>query len=412
MKKIALFLVIILSSISIIFAKSGPIKVGHLSYHTGPFAEVGPWFDGITDFTLGIINEDPPLGRPLIAIHQDIGTIGEAAAARKLIQKEGVEILLNPAHEYASYRDWMKQYLKANNSPLMPSVHGGGIQKDIGGVPEEPIFRGAPMDSGQATAAVLKAKQEGAKRVVLVATEIEGSQLQLEAAIHASKMIGLNIVDEISVGSEQPSYRAEVNRISKSNPDTMLIFSQAQDGGTIVKQSAEAGLSLNIIGTTEWMSDAFPNTATKEALEQHKEVWVSGFSYVDGPAFAFYKPRLQASKYAKIVNELANSYNIQYYDVLVVTALAIEKAGSTVASEWAAEVRKVAMGPGKKVYTYQEGIDAIRAGQQIDYSGLTGEFDYSATGTVSGLYGIFEWQNGKLTKISTVDGKAVLDNDL
>ena len=202
MKKIALFLVIILSSISIIFAKSGPIKVGHLSYHTGPFAEVGPWFDGITDFTLGIINEDPPLGRPLIAIHQDIGTIGEAAAARKLIQKEGVEILLNPAHEYASYRDWMKQYLKANNSPLMPSVHGGGIQKDIGGVPEEPIFRGAPMDSGQATAAVLKAKQEGAKRVVLVATEIEGSQLQLEAAIHASKMIGLNIVDEISVGSK------------------------------------------------------------------------------------------------------------------------------------------------------------------------------------------------------------------
>ena len=412
MKKIALFIVIILSSISIIFAKSGPIKVGHLSYHTGPFAEVGPWFDGITDFTLGIINEDPPLGRPLIAIHQDIGTIGEAAAARKLIQKEGVEILLNPAHEYASYRDGMTQYLKANNSPLMPSVHGGGIQKDIGGVPEEPIFRGAPMDSGQATAAVLKAKQEGAKRVVLVATEIEGSQLQLEAAIHASKMIGLNIVDEISVGSEQPSYRAEVNRISKSNPDTMLIFSQAQDGGTIVKQLAEAGLSLKIIGTTEWMSDAFPNTATKEALKQHKEVWVSGFSYVDGPAFDFYKPRLESSKYAKIVNELANSYNIQYYDVLVVTALAIEKAGSTVASEWAKQVRKVAMGHGKKVYTYKEGIDAIRSGQQIDYSGLTGEFDYSATGTVSGLYGIFEWQNGKLVKISSVDGKAVLDNDL
>ena len=192
----------------------------------------------------------------------------------------------------------------------------------------------------------------------------------------------------------------------------MLIFSQAQDGGTIVKQLAEAGLSLKIIGTTEWMSDAFPNTATKEALKQHKEVWVSGFSYVDGPAFDFYKPRLESSKYAKIVNELANSYNIQYYDVLVVTALAIEKAGSTVASEWAKQVRKVAMGPGKKVYTYKEGIDAIRSGQQIDYSGLTGEFDYSATGTVSGLYGIFEWQNGKLVKISSVDGKAVLDNDL
>ena len=263
----------------------------------------------------------------------------------------------------------------------MPSVHGGGIQKDIGGVPEEPIFRGAPMDSGQATAAVLKAKQEGAKRVVLVATEIEGSQLQLEAAIHASKMIGLNIVDEISVGSEQPSYRAEVNRISKSNPDTMLIFSQAQDGGTIVKQSAEAGLSILKAGGNA--IDAAVAIGFCNVVQEPYMASIGGMGY-----------------------------NIQYYDVLVVTALAIEKAGSTVASEWAKQVRKVAMGPGKKVYTYKEGIDAIRSGQQIDYSGLTGEFDYSATGTVSGLYGIFEWQNGKLVKISSVDGKAVLDNDL
>lgn len=415
--KIAAVLIFILCSVSMVFAgatkekAAGPIKVGHLTYHTGPFADVGPWFDGITEFTLSVINEDPPLGRKLVGVHQDIGTIGEAQAARKLLEQEGCEVLLNPAHEYLSYRDWLLGYLKEKDSPLMPSVHGGGIRRDIGGIPTEPIFRGAPMDSGQSVAAVIKAKQEGAQRVVLMATEIEGSQLQMEAAIKAAKEIGLNVVDEVNVVPEQTSYRTEISRIANANPDALLFFSQAQDGGTVVKQTAEAGLSLLIIGTTEWLGEAFPETATESAMNSHKHVWISGFSYVDGPTFADYKPRLKASKWADVVGQPENSYNIEYFDVLVVTALAIEAAGSTKASEWAPKVREVAMGPGKKVHTYKEGLAAIRAGEDIDYSGLTGEFDYGPTGTVSGLYGIFEWRGGGLVQVATVDGKAVLDLD-
>lgn len=415
MFKILIVVALIMCSAAIVFAGGkpegkGPIKVGHLTYHSGPFADVGPWFDGITDLTLEVINEDPPLGREMVAVNQDIGTIGEAQAARKLIEKEGVEVLLNPAHEYLSYRDWMLSYLKDNDSPLMPSVHGGGIQGDIGGIPTEPIFRGAPMDSGQAVAAVLQAKAEGAKRVVLLATEIEGSQMQMEAAKRAAAAIGLNVVDALDVQPEQTDYRSEVVRIANSNPDALIAFSQAQDGGTIVKQAAEAGMSLLIIGTTEWLGEAFPESATNAALKQHKNVWISGFSHADGPAYDFYASKWTNSKFADLA-PVDNSYNIQYWDVLIVTALAIEAAGSTKASEWAAKVREVAMGPGKKVYTYKEGLAAIRAGEAIDYSGATGEFDYNATGMVSGQYGIFEWQDGELVKIADVNGEDVLKND-
>jgi hypothetical protein len=294
--KIVVVIVFILCCVSIVFAggrekPAGPIKVGHLTYHTGPFAPVGPPFDGITEFTLSVINEDPPLGREFVGVHQDIGTIGEAQAARKLLEQEGCEILLNPAHEYYSYRDWLLGYMKENDSPLMPTVHGGSIRREIGGIPTEPLFRGAPMDSGQSVAAVIKANEMGAKRVVLMATEIEGSQLQMEAAIKAAKEIGLNVVDEINVVPEAPSYRTEVSRIAGSNPDALLFFSQSQDGGTVVKQTAEAGLSLLIIGTTEWLGDEFPEIATESAMAAHEHVWISGFSYVDGPAFADYEPR-------------------------------------------------------------------------------------------------------------------------
>jgi len=419
MKRKLVILVIVMfifSSASLVFAggqgeAGGPIKVGHLSYHSGPFADVGPWFDGITEVALKEINQDPPLGRKFVAVHQDIGTIGEAQAARKLIEKEGVEILLNPAHEYLSYRDWMLQYLKDNDSPLMPSVHGGGIQGDIGGIPTEPIFRGAPMDSGQAVAAVLKAKEMGSKRVVLIATEIEGSQMQLEAAKSAASRVGLNIVDSMSVQPELASYRSEISRVANADPDALLIFSQSQDGGTMVKQAAEAGMSLLIIGTTEWLGEAFPESATADALDHHKHVWISGFSYAPGPAYDRYAPQWNNSEF-KDLAPVENSYNIEYWDVLIVTALAIEAAGSTNASEWAVKVREVAMAPGKKVYTYMDGIKAIRAGQDIDYSGCTGDFDYNATGMVSGLFGIFEWQGSDLVQVSDVNGEEVLKYDI
>ncbi|MGM0432995.1 MAG: ABC transporter substrate-binding protein, partial [Spirochaetota bacterium] len=127
-----------------------PIKVGHLTYHTGPWADVGPWFDGMTEFAIDVVNENPPLGRKLTVSHQDIGP-GEAQAAKKLIEREQVDILLNPGHGYLSYRDWILDYIEANDAPLMPSVVGGGIEGWIGGTAEEPIFRASPMDTTQAT---------------------------------------------------------------------------------------------------------------------------------------------------------------------------------------------------------------------------------------------------------------------
>ncbi|MGI9647448.1 MAG: hypothetical protein ACR2OI_02910, partial [Acidimicrobiia bacterium] len=73
-----------------------PILVGHMTFHSGAFAEVGPWFDGAMQFVIDEINASPPLGRPLEQLSQDIGQIGEPQAARKLVEGDGVEILMGP----------------------------------------------------------------------------------------------------------------------------------------------------------------------------------------------------------------------------------------------------------------------------------------------------------------------------
>jgi ABC-type branched-subunit amino acid transport system substrate-binding protein len=386
-----------------------PIVVGHLTAHTGPFADVGPLLDGATAFAIEHINEAPPLDRPLEQIDQDLGTIGEAQATRLLVEREEADILWGLAHEYLSYRDWIVSYIGNNGRPIMPSVHGGAVPAEYGGTGEEPLFRGAPMDSGQAIAAVLHAQQRGAERLAILATEIEGSQIQKDAAVRVAEELGLEVVSVLDVQPEQASYRSAVSSIRGANPDALLMFTQAEDGGTLVKQAAEAGLSLSVVGTQEWMGNAFFDVATASALQQHEEVAIAAYTNADTPAWDFFKEEWENSEYADLASP-ENSYAMQFYDLLNVTALATEKAGTLDAKEWAVAMREVAMEPGTKVYTYAEGIEALRAGEEIDYSGVTGEYNFTDTGVVSGLFGIFQWTpQGELERIEVIDDTEVLE---
>ena len=388
-----------------------PILMGHLTYHTGPFNAAGDLFDGITNFVVDVINEDPPLGRPIEVLHRDIGTLGEAQVARRLLDSDGVEILLNPAHNYLSYRDFALDYVADNARPLMPSVHGGAIDAQYGGVASEPLFRGSPMDSAQGTAAVVYAHDQGAGSVVIVASEIAGSQLQKDGAVRAAEGLGMEVLADIDVQAQAPDFRSVISRIASLNPDAVVFFSPGEDGGTFVKNAAEAGNSWTIIGSSDWLLEEFPATATMSAIERHKAVLAAGFTHSDTPAWTQMETLWNASQYAD-VGEPSNSYALQYYDLIVLTALAIEAAGSTDPEAWSAKMYELSDGDGTKVYSYAEGIAALRAGQSINYEGVTGGMEYNETGVVSGIFGVFEWTDlNTLKQVGTVDGPTVLELD-
>lgn len=390
-------------------AAEGEIVVGHLTYHTGEFGAFGPYFDGVAEMVLSKINEDPPLGMPLRAIHQDIGTVGEARAARKLVDSDGVQILLNPAHSYLSYREFMLETVAENGLPLMPSVHGGAIEGAIGGVADEPIFRGSPLDTANGTAALLHVRDAGKQNVVIIATEVAGSQLQKEAAIRTAEAIGFEVLGDFDIEAGASNYRSVVARINRLNPEAVVMFSSPQAGGSLVKNAAEAGASWYIVGSGEWQETEFYDTATKSAIDQHEAVVYAANSHSDNPSFEPYMEFAAASQWIEDIGDPASSYAIQYYDLLVASALAIEKAGELNTASWTQAMYDVTGGDGEKVYSYEDGLAAIRAGRDINYDGVTGTMEYTATGIVSGLFGIFEWQeDGAPAQIGSVDGDAVL----
>jgi ABC-type branched-subunit amino acid transport system substrate-binding protein len=219
----------------------------------------------------------------------------------------------------------------------------------------------------------------------------------------------MDVLDDFDIQASDSNYRSVVSRISRLDPEAVIIFSSTNAGGSIVKNAAEAGESWFIVGPTDWQETEFVDTATESAIAQHQEVAMAAFAHSENPAWEAYEPFANSSRWIEDIGDVANSYAIKYYDVMIATALAIEKAGEIDAESWTQAMYEVTGGDGEIVHTYEDGLAAIRAGREINYDGVTGTMEYTPTGIVSGLFGIFEWQNGELVQIDSVDGDAVLE---
>ena len=359
-----------------------PVIVCELAYFTGEFAAYGPSLTADVEFPISqVINNDPPLGREWQLISEDIGTPGEAQAARICLEQHGAEIVVSQAHGYRQYRDYMLEYLAENDSPLGPTVHGGSIPGNLGGVGSEPLFRAQGLDEALGMTGSLAAEAAGATSVVVFATQVEGFQLAAEAAVKTAEALGITVLDRMDVPAEQPSYAAEAQRIADLAPDAVIVQAGSVESATLIKQSAEAGLSLDWIGETGWIQPEFIGTLGTEPIATQKSIGYAAFAYNDTtPAWEFYQPLWDDTPgYGDEFGPATDQYHFSTYDLMTLTALAVEQAGSYQASKWAPAMFEVGEN-GTVCYTYPECVELIRAGEDIDYEGVTGNGTYTAGG--------------------------------
>lgn len=360
-----------------------PVVVCELAYYTGEFAAFGEFLTAGVQFPLeNVINADPPLGRSWQLISEDLGTVGEGQAARTCLEQHGAEILVSPAHGYRNYRDFVQDWLAENDGPLMPTVHGGTIPGNLGGNPDEPIFRAQGLDEALGMTGSLYAETVGAENAVIFATQVEGFQLAAGAAELAADAIGLEVLERIDAPAEQPSYRAEAERIADLNPDVVIVQATAIESATLIKEAAEAGASLAWIGESGWAIPEFMEALGADTVATQQSVGYAGFAFDDStPAWDFYAPLWEDTPgYGDTHGEAGTNYHYSAYDLLVQTALAVEYGGSYNASDWAPAMFAVGDPPGTQCYTYTECLSLVRAGEDIDYQGVTGSGTYTEGG--------------------------------
>jgi hypothetical protein len=358
-----------------------PVVVCELAYYTGEFAPYGPSLTNDVAWPIeNIINADPPLGRTWQFVAEDLGTAGEAQAARTCLEKHGAEIVVSIAHGYRTYRDFMMEWWQENDSPLGPSVHGGAIPGNLGGKGAEPIFRAQGLDEALGTSGSLYADSIGAENVVIFATQVEGFQLAADAAQKGAEALGIEVLARIDVPAEQPSYRAEAQRIADLAPDAVIVQAGSTESATLIKQAAEAGLSLNWIGETGWVLKEFIDTLGTEPIASQQGIGFAAFSpNTTTPAWDFYSQLWNETADVEAFGGPEDQYHFSTYDLMVQTALAVEAAGSYNASDWAPAMFEVGDG-GEVCYTYADCLALIRDGQDVDYEGITGPGTYTSGG--------------------------------
>jgi branched-chain amino acid transport system substrate-binding protein len=363
-------------------AAGEPIQVCELAYYTGEFAPFGPQLTLDVVFPIEeVINLDPPLGRPWELYHEDLGTVGESMAARTCLEVHGADIVVNIAHGYRPYRDWMIEWWQEHDSPLAPTVHGGAIPGNLGGRAAEPLFRAMGLDEGLGVSAVIYAEMIGAERIVIFATHVEGFQLAADATEQAARELGIEVLARIDVPAELPSYRAEAERIVGLQPDAVLIQAGSIESGTIIRQVAEAGGSLYWIGEAGWALAEFIETLGVETIATQREIGFTTFApNKESPAWEFFQPLRDGMPQYNVSYGADSAYAYSTYDLLILTALAVEWGGSYLASDWAPAMFEVSDPPGEVCHTYAECLALIREGQDIDYEGITGPGTFTSGG--------------------------------
>ncbi len=362
-------------------AAGEPVVVCELAYYTGSFADYGQSLTNDVRFPIEeVINLDPPLGRTWQLRSEDIGDDKEGQAAKTCLEQYGAEILVSIAHQYRTYRDYMMEYWQENDSPLVPSVHGGAIPGNLGGKAAEPIFRAQGLDQALGTYGSLYADSIGAKNVVIFATQVEGFQLAANAAEEAAKILGLNVMSRLNVEASRPSYQAEAQKIANLKPDAVIVQAGSTESATLIKQAAAAGLKLTWIGETGWSEEQFIKTLGTDTIATQTAIGFPSFApNKTTPAWAFFQP-LWDAQLPDVAYDATGQYAFSTYDLIVQTALAVEMAGSYKASDWAPAMFKVGDPPGEVCYTYADCLKLIRAGQDIDYEGVTGPGTYTDGG--------------------------------
>lgn len=361
---------------------TGDVPVCELAYYTGEFGSYGESLTADVVFPVEeIINEDPPLGRTWKMFHEDLGTVGEAQAARTCMDRHNAEILVSIAHGYRTYRDLMMERWEEEDGPLGPTIHGGSIPGNLGGKAAEPIFRAQGLDETLGMTGALYAEQIGAESVAIFATNVEGFQLAADAAEKTAEYLGIEVLERIDAGAEQPSYVAEARRIADLNPDVVIVQAGSVESATLIKQATEAGISLEWIGETGWVQPEFIKTLGTEPLSEQQGIGFAAFSYnEESPAWDFFSELWESTGYADDFGPPSDAYHYSTYDLMVQTALAVEAGGSYNASDWAPAMHEVGEAPGEVCNTYADCLALIRDGEEIDYEGITGTGEYTEGG--------------------------------
>jgi branched-chain amino acid transport system substrate-binding protein len=244
------------------------------------------------------------------------------------------------------------------------------------------FWRISPADDVKGFAMAIWAHHLGYTRAAAVYGNDVGSQSNVPTLVHAFTSLGGTMVANQSIALDQPSYRTEVASLLAAHPQVIFTEEDPATAATYLSEVAQlnGGKLIPVVGTettleANWVQ-AVVHAVGGSVLKRY-QVGVQPYAPPSGPAYGPFRSALYASKAASQANlavYTTDPYAMGYYDSVNLMALAMVAAKSTDPAKYNSFITAVSNpGPGKVVVsTYAAGVQALKAGKQIQYVGASG----------------------------------------
>ncbi len=376
-------------------APSGaPIRIGLLAPLTGSGGAYGKEEETAAKAAAAHINaHGGVLGRPLEIVVADDETTPTAgvSAARKLIDVDGVVAITGVWSSAVALA--VRPVALEKSVALLPVGSADELTEgDNKGLVWR--FQTNGKNWGQAFANV--AYKDGARTASILVLQTPFTLSTVKPFAERFAQQGGKVLDTLYFNPNQPSYRAEVEKIFSKKPDAVFLPSYIPEFSAIVREIYRSGYESKLY-TFSHAADSggkFVQNVGKAAAEGVNHVQATPVG--NNASYRLYLKQTQQPE-GTIV-----AFGANVFDEINVLALAIEKAKSAKAADFSQEIANVVNTKGPDVHDPVQGLQLIRAGKPFRYSGATADFRFAPNGDQVDLdYGHYRVLNGVSKLVGT-----------
>ncbi len=376
-------------------APSGaPIRIGLLAPLTGSGGAYGKEEETAAKAAAAHINaHGGVLGRPLEIVVADDETTPTAgvSAARKLIDVDGVVAITGVWSSAVALA--VRPVALEESVALLPVGSADELTEgDNKGLVWR--FQTNGKNWGQAFANV--AYKDGARTASILVLQTPFTLSTVKPFAERFTQQGGKVLDTLYFNPNQPSYRAEVEKIFSKKPDAVFLPSYIPEFSAIVREIYRSGYESKLY-TFSHAADSggkFVQNVGKAAAEGVNHVQATPVG--NNASYQLYLKQTQQPE-GTIV-----AFGANVFDEINVLALAIEKAKSAKAADFSKEIANVVNTKGPDVHDPVQGLQLIRAGKPFRYSGATADFRFAPNGDQVDLdYGHYRVLNGVSKLVGT-----------
>lgn len=368
-------------------ADEDPIVFGGLFPLTGSGSVYGGGMQAALEFAVEEINAAGGInGRPVEVVVEDDGTDADQGvrAASKLLDVDEVDAIIGT---WASSVTLAIAPLTIAADVVMTVESGVNEISDLDD--NNTIFRigGRSADTGAAVAAYLL--ETGKMSAAILGDTGDAADSLSEGFTERYAADNGEVVDEVRYQENLPAYATEVSQVVDLDAEAVALFCFSREGVIIAREAFEASSTATWGAPIYCINDDAIAAVGAEALEGWF-VWGDA-EPADTPAFRDFSDRYETETGENLIDNL---FAASVYDGAISVALAMEKAGTTDGSAVGDAMFEITNAPGESVFSFEEGVEVLRSGGEIDYEGLS-RITFDERGDTPPAYAIFTIQDGE-----------------